>query len=261
MTFSFNVPKDGRQPMYPIEGKTAMVTGASRGIGSAVCVRLAEAGADIAGVDIDEEALGETGERVKQHDVSFMSVCANVSDLDQMKQAVSQVVDRFDGLDVLVNNAGITRDALLIRMRPEDWQNVLAVNLTGVFNGMKAAARTMMRQRSGSIVNIASVVGMIGNPGQCNYAASKAGVMGLTKSAAREMASRNIRVNAVAPGYIVTRMTEKLGEEAKEALMRQIPLERLGQPEDVAEAVLFLASDASSYLTGQVLRVDGGMVM
>lgn len=247
--------------MYSLEDKAAMVTGASRGIGRAICLKLAEAGANIAGVDIDEDTLAETGEKVQDLGVKFVPVQADVSDLDQMKDAVSTVTDGLGSLDVLVNNAGITRDGLLLRMKPDDWQSVLSINLTGVFNGLKAATRTMMRQRSGSIVNIASVVGIIGNAGQCNYAASKAGVIGLTKSAAREMASRNIRVNAVAPGYIVTRMTEELGDDAREALMQQIPLDRLGRPEDVAKAVAFLASEDSSYMTGQVIRVDGGMVM
>jgi len=247
--------------MYSLEGKAAMVTGASRGIGRAICVKLAEAGANVAGVDIDEDTLEETGGKVQEQGVDFLPIQADVSNLDQMKEAVSSMTDELGSLDVLVNNAGITRDGLLIRMKPDDWQSVLSINLTGVFNGLKAATRTMMRQRSGSIVNIASVVGIIGNAGQCNYSASKAGVIGLTKSAAREMAARNIRVNAVAPGYIVTRMTEELGDDAKESLMQQIPLNRLGQPEDVAKAVEFLASEASSYLTGQVIRVDGGMVM
>ncbi len=247
--------------MYSLEDKAALVTGASRGIGRAICLKLAEAGANIAGVDIDEDTLQETGEKVREQDAEFLPIQADVSNLDQMKDAVSSVTDEWDSLDVLVNNAGITRDGLLLRMKSEDWQSVLSINLTGVFNGLKAATRTMMRQRSGSIVNMASVVGIIGNAGQCNYSASKAGVIGLTKSAAREMASRNVRVNAVAPGYIVTRMTEQLGDDAKESLMEQIPLDRLGQPEDVAKAVQFLASDASSYLTGQVIRVDGGMVM
>ena len=247
--------------MYSLEDKAAMVTGASRGIGRAICLKLAEAGANVAGVDIDEDTLEETGEQVRETGAEFLPIQADVSNLDQMKDAVSSVTDGLGSLDVLVNNAGITRDGLLIRMKPDDWQSVLSINLTGVFNGLKAATRTMMRQRSGSIVNIASVVGIIGNAGQCNYSASKAGVIGLTKSAAREMAARNVRVNAVAPGYIVTRMTEELSDDAKVSLMEQIPLKRLGQPEDVARAVQFLACEASSYMTGQVIRVDGGMVM
>ena len=247
--------------MNSLAGKAALVTGASHGIGRAICVMLAGAGANVAGLDIDEGALQETGRSVTDAGVRFLAIGADVCEMAQMEDAAAKAADAFGALDVMVNNAGITRDSLLVRMAEDDWQRVLSVNLTGVFNGTKAAARLMMRQRSGSIVNMASIVGMIGNPGQCNYAASKAGVIGLTKAAARELAKRNVRVNAVAPGYIVTRMTEKLGEEAKNALLERIPLQHLGQPEDVASAVLFLASPASSYITGQVIRVDGGMVM
>jgi len=244
-----------------LDGRTALVTGASRGIGRAVCVKLAEAGANVAGCDIDVDPMKETEELVRGAGVEFVAIAMDVSDLKQFQDAVQKAVETFGSLDVLVNNAGITRDNLLVRMTQEDWQSVISINLTGVFNGVKAAARPMMKQRSGSIVNVSSVVGIMGNPGQVNYGASKAGVIGLTKSAAREMAKRGVRVNAVAPGYIVTRMTEKLGEEAKQALMQQIPLQRLGEPEDVADVILFLASDASSYLTGHVLPVDGGMAM
>jgi len=238
-----------------------MITGAGQGIGRAVCLKLAGAGAHVAALDIEQESLAQTGELVRGQGVEFLDVLADVSDADQMQGAVQKTVERFGSLDVLVNNAGITRDNLLLRMSQEDWQKVLAINLTGTFNGLKAAARVMMKQRSGSIVNLASVVGLMGNAGQANYAASKAGVIGLTKAAARELARRGVRVNAVAPGYIVTRMTARLGEEARAALQEQIPLRRLGQPDDVAEAVLFLASDASRYVTGEILRVDGGMAM
>jgi len=237
------------------------VTGASRGIGRAICLKLAEAGANVAGVDIDEEPLRQTESLVKQKGAEFLAIKADVCNLAGMEEVVSRAVDSFGSLDVMVNNAGITRDNLLVRMSLEEWQTVLSINLTGVFNGTRAAARAMMRRRSGSIINIASIVGLIGNAGQCNYAASKAGVVGLTKAAARELARRNVRVNAVAPGYIVTRMTEQLSEEARSALTQRIPLERLGQPQDVANAVLFLASPASAYITGQVICVDGGMVM
>jgi len=247
--------------MKVLEGKAALVTGASRGIGKVIALKLAQAGARIGGVDIEEGPLEETAEEIRRHGVQFLSLLADVSRLDEMQECVARFTEQSGTLDVLVNNAGITRDNLMIRMSEEDWQRVLAINLTGVFNGIKAAARTMMHQRSGSIVNIASVVGIVGNEGQANYAASKAGVIGLTKSAARELARRNITVNAVAPGYIATRMTEKLSDEARAALMSRIPLSRLGEPEDVAETVLFLASPASSYITGQVLCVDGGMVM
>jgi len=244
-----------------LEGKTALVTGASHGIGRAICLKLARAGASIAALDIDEGALNETGGLVGAAGAAFLAIGADVCDMAQMQDAVARTADSFGSLDVMVNNAGITRDNLLVRMSEQDWQSVISVNLTGVFNGIRAAARIMTRQRSGSIVNMASIVGIIGNAGQCNYAASKAGVIGLTKAAARELARKNVRVNAVAPGYIATRMTERLAEEAKKALLERIPLRKLGQPEDVADAVLFLASAASSYITGQVIGVDGGMAM
>jgi 3-oxoacyl-[acyl-carrier protein] reductase len=247
--------------MKPLEGKTAVVTGAARGIGRAISVKLAEAGANVAGLDIALDMLKETAELVEVRGMEFLPLEANVTKLGDLQAAFAATVERFGSLDVLVNNAGITRDNLLIRMDEADWQAVLDINLGGVFNGIKAAARQMMKQRSGRVINIASIVGMIGNAGQANYSASKAGVIGLTKTAAREFASRNINVNAVAPGFIVTAMTDKLSDEAREALHARIPLGRLGTPEDVADAVLFLAGPDSAYVTGQVLRVDGGMVM
>ena len=247
--------------MKPLEGKTAVVTGAARGIGRAICVQLAEAGANVAGLDIALQTIEETGALVRAHGVQFLGLEADVSKIESLQAAFGTVVEKFGSLDVLVNNAGITRDALLIRMEEKDWRLVLDINLTGVFNGIKAASRQMMKQRSGRIINIASVVGMIGNAGQANYSASKAGVIALTKTAAREFASRNINVNAVAPGFIVTAMTDKLSDEAKEKLAAPIPVGRLGTPEDVAGVVLFLAGPQSVYVTGQVIRVDGGMVM
>jgi len=247
--------------MKPLEGKTAVVTGAARGIGRAISVKLAEAGANVAGLDIAVDTMAETAELVEAQGVQFLGLEANVTKFEDLQGAFAAVIERFGSLDILVNNAGITRDNLLIRMDEADWQAVLDINLTGVFNGIKAAARQMMKQRSGRIINIASIVGMIGNAGQANYSASKAGVIGLTKTAAREFATRNINVNAVAPGFIVTAMTDKLSDQAKEALHAQIPVGRLGTPEDVAGAVLFLAGPDSAYVTGQVLRVDGGMVM
>jgi 3-oxoacyl-[acyl-carrier protein] reductase len=247
--------------MKNLEGKSAMVTGASRGIGRAICLRLATAGADVAGLDVDDKDLAETGELVRAEGVRFLQILGDVSSLQQIQDAVQRVVEEFGSLDVMVNNAGITRDNLMLRMSEDEWQKVMSINLTGVFNGVKSAARVMMKQKRGSIINMASVVGLMGNAGQANYAASKAGVIGLTKAAARELARRGVRVNAIAPGYIVTRMTEQLGEEARASLRQQIPLQRLGQPEDVAEAVLFLAGDASGYVTGHVLNVDGGMAM
>jgi 3-oxoacyl-[acyl-carrier protein] reductase len=184
-----------------------------------------------------------------------------VANTEAVKDLVAQVVKRFGRVDVLVNNAGITRDGLLLKMSEDDWDSVISVNLRSVFNFTKAIAHTMMKQRSGSIINISSVVGLFGNAGQMNYAASKAGVIGATKSAAKEFASRNIRVNAIAPGYIQTAMTDKLDEKSRNALLEHIPAKTLGQPEDVANAALFLASELSSYVTGEVLRVDGGMAM
>ena len=181
--------------------------------------------------------------------------------MEEVEEMVKTVLDRFGKLDILVNNAGITRDHLIMRMKEQDFDDVIAINLKGVYNGIKAVTRPMMKQKSGRIINISSVVGALGNAGQANYASAKAGVIGLTKAAARELASRGITVNAVAPGYIETDMTDQLGEEAKERLMANIPLARLGQPEDVANVVVFLASDASAYMTGQTLHVDGGMYM
>jgi len=247
--------------MRHLDGKAALVTGASRGIGRAICRRLAEAGADVAGLDIDPALMDETAALCGQEGAKFLALEADVRDFEQMREAVKKVVAEFGSLDVLVNNAGITRDNLLIRMEEADWDAVLDINLKGVFNGIKAAARPMMKQRSGTIVNIASVVGVIGNAGQANYSASKGGVIALTKTAARELAPRGVRVNAVAPGFIQTAMTDKLSEDARAHLIGQIPLGRLGRPQDVAAAVLFLVGPDSSYITGQVVRIDGGMVM
>jgi 3-oxoacyl-[acyl-carrier protein] reductase len=247
--------------MKTLEGKSALVTGAARGIGRAICVKLAAAGADIAGLDIDTSVLGETAALCEAAGAKFVALQADVADFDQVKAAVGETVSSLGSLDILVNNAGITRDNLMMRMSDEDWDLVLRINLKGTFNGIKAASRPMGKQRSGRIVNIASVVGIIGNAGQANYSASKAGVIGLTKTAARELAKRGIGVNAVAPGFIQTAMTEKLTQEARDALATQIPFGRLGQPEDVADAVLFLSGPDAGYITGQVICVDGGMVM
>lgn len=245
-----------------LTGKTALVTGASRGIGRAIALKLAQAGANIvvnyAG---SEAAASETVEQVKALGRDAIMVRANVSDSEDVNEMFKTALEHFGNIDILVNNAGITRDNLLMRMKEEEWDAVIDTNLKGVFNCVKAATRPMMKQRSGKIINITSVVGVLGNAGQANYVAAKAGVIGLTKTAARELATRGITVNAVAPGFIDTEMTAVLPEDVKANLVGQIPLGRLGQTDDIASVVLFLASDAANYMTGQTLHVDGGMYM
>ncbi|TRY25477.1 3-oxoacyl-[acyl-carrier-protein] reductase [Brevibacillus sp. LEMMJ03] len=245
-----------------LAGKTALVTGASRGIGRAIALRLAEAGANVvvnyAG---GEAAAAETVAKVKELGREAIMIRANVANAEEVNEMFKEALERFGTIDILVNNAGITRDNLLMRMKEEEWDEVIATNLKGVFNCLKAATRPMMKQRSGKIINITSVVGVLGNPGQANYVAAKAGVIGLTKTAARELASRGITVNAVAPGFIDTDMTATLPEDVKASMLGQIPLGRLGQADDIAGVVLFLASDAANYMTGQTLHVDGGMYM
>lgn len=247
--------------MASLEGKVALVTGAARGIGRAIAESLASEGADIALCDLKEEWLSDAADAVKASGRKAICVGADVSDSQAVGEAVGRTLEEFGKLDVLVNNAGITKDTLLIRMGEEDWDSVLAVNLKGAFLFTKAVAKPMMKQRSGAIVNIASIIGLIGNAGQCNYAASKAGLIALTKSSAKELAARNVRVNAVAPGFIESKMTESLPEDVRSKMLDAIPLKRFGSPSDVARAVLFLAGDESSYMTGQVLTVSGGMVM
>ena len=244
-----------------LKDKIALVTGGAQGIGKAIALLLAQNGADVAVSDINFEKAEETGREIETLGRRALALRANVAAFDEVEKMAGAVIERFVRIDILVNNAGIARDKLLLRMTEEDWDAVLDINLKGTFNCTKAVIRHMSKQRSGKIVNIASVVGEMGNAGQANYSASKAGVIGLTKTIAREFASRGINVNAVAPGYIVTPMTDALPEKAKEELKRMIPMERLGQPEDVARAVLFLVSEASSYITGQVLNVNGGIYM
>ncbi|REK53905.1 MAG: beta-ketoacyl-ACP reductase [Thermobacillus sp.] len=245
-----------------LEGKKALVTGASRGIGRAIAIALAEAGADVAiNYAGSAQAASETAAAVEALGRKALLVQADVGKLDAFEQMVAQVLEAFGSLDILVNNAGITRDNLMMRMKEEDFDQVIETNLKGVFNGIKAVTRPMMKQRSGRIINISSVVGAIGNAGQANYAAAKAGVIGLTKSAARELAARGITVNCVAPGFIETDMTDKLPEDIKNQMFGQIPLARFGQAAEVASVVRFLASDAASYMTGQTIHVDGGMYM
>jgi 3-oxoacyl-[acyl-carrier protein] reductase len=247
--------------MKQLENQIAVVTGAGRGIGRAIALKFAAQGADIAAVDLKTEFVQETVEEVRKLGRKAWAVSANVSEAASVEAAVEQILKEAGRVDILVNNAGITKDGLVMRMSEADWDAVLDINLKGTFLFTKALSRSLLKQKSGRIVNIASVIGLIGNAGQCNYAASKAGVIGLTKSCAREFASRGITVNAIAPGFIQTAMTDKLSQEQKDAITKQIPLASLGQAEDVAEAVLFFASPAAHYVTGQVLAVDGGMVM
>jgi 3-oxoacyl-[acyl-carrier protein] reductase len=244
-----------------LKGKVALVTGAAQGIGKAIALLLARNGADIVVSDINLEKAEETAKEIGAIGPKAMAVKVDVANLSDVEGMVTGILEKLAKIDILVNNAGITRDKLILRMTEEDWDAVLGVNLKGTFNCTKAVVRHMAKQRSGKIVNIASVVGEMGNAGQANYSASKAGVIGLTKTIAREYAQRGINVNAIAPGYIETPMTEALPEKAKEELKKLIPMERLGKPEDVAEAVLFLISEESSYITGQVLNVNGGIYM
>lgn len=245
-----------------LTGKTAIVTGGSRGIGRAAALTLAEAGADVAVIYAGNTAAAEETVRlIEEKGRKGLALQCDVADEAAVTAMVKDVKKELGRIDILVNNAGITRDGLLMIMKEADWQAVLDTNLTGAFHCTKAVTRLMMKQRSGSIINITSVVGETGNAGQANYAAAKAGLIGFTKSVAKELASRNIRCNAIAPGCIETDMTAVLGEDTVDAMIKTIPMGRVAQPEEVAKAVLFLASDDASYITGQTLNVDGGMVM
>ncbi len=245
-----------------LEGKVALVTGASRGIGRAIAVTLAKAGADVAiNFAGNVAAAEEVAKEITDLGRKAILVQGSVAETAKAQEIVDKVIAEFGKIDILVNNAGITRDGLLMRMKEEDWDAVLTTNLKGVFNCTKAVMKPMMKQRAGSIVNMASVVGETGNAGQANYAAAKSGVIGFTKSVAKEVASRGIRANAVAPGFIATDMTKVLPDKVQEEMAKTIPLGRQGQPQDIANAVLFLVSDEAAYITGQVLNVDGGMVM
>ncbi|SFG02228.1 3-oxoacyl-[acyl-carrier-protein] reductase [Sporolactobacillus nakayamae] len=245
-----------------LEGKTALVTGASRGIGRSIAIKLAQLGASvIVNYSGNKVRAEETAAQIQSVGSEALIWQCDISDEKAVQEMVKESIAHFGKLDIVVNNAGITRDGLLMRMKEEDWDAVLNTNLKGVFLVTKAVLRPMMRQKKGRIINVASVVGILGNPGQANYVAAKAGVIGLTKATAREVASRGITVNAVAPGFIVTDMTDQLSDDVKNKMKQEIPLGQLGSPDDVAGAVAFLASDDSKYMTGQTLSIDGGMSM
>ncbi len=243
------------------EGKVALVTGAGRGIGRAIALGFAKEGADIAAADINKQDTDKTCGDIECTGSKALSIQMDVTNPADVAEAVNKILDKFSKVDILINNAGITKDNLLLRMSHAEWEAVLSVNLSGSFNCIKAVSRPMIKQRSGKIVSIASIIGIIGNAGQANYSASKAGIIALTKTAAKELASRNINVNAVAPGFIETEMTARLPEELKNKMKEAIPLGRFGKPDDVAAVCMFLSSEDAGYITGQTIVVDGGMVM
>jgi 3-oxoacyl-[acyl-carrier protein] reductase len=244
-----------------LKDKVALVTGSGRGIGKSIALAFAAEGANIAIADVNEEDIKKSCAEIEALGRRTLGLQVDVTDITKVEDAVNKILDKFGKVDILVNNAGITKDNLLLRMSQAEWDAVLNVNLKGAFNSIKTVSRPMIKQRSGRIVNIASIIGIIGNPGQANYSASKAGLIALTKTAAKELASRNINVNAIAPGFIQTEMTAKLPEDIKQKMKEAIPLAKFGTPEDVAAVCVFLASEESSYITGQVIVVDGGMVM
>lgn len=244
-----------------LKGRVALVTGAAQGIGKSIALKLATNGADLVISDVNLDKAEETAAEVEKLGRKAIALKANVANLQETETMIDEAVAKLDAIHILVNNAGITKDALILRMKEEDWDAVIGVNLKGVFNCTKATVKYMAKQRYGRIVNIASIVGEMGNAGQANYAASKAGVFGLTKTVAREFASRNVTCNAIAPGFIETAMTQALSEKLREELANQIPMGRLGAPDDVAEGVLFLVSEAANYITGQVININGGMYM
>ncbi|MCY4404037.1 MAG: 3-oxoacyl-ACP reductase FabG [Candidatus Poribacteria bacterium] len=244
-----------------LSGKTAIVTGASRGIGAAIAHRLCEVGANVVICSRSTESINQTAKALKNDGYNTHAVVADISIKEDVESLVEQTVEQFSQIDILVNNAGITRDMLLMRLKDEDWEAVLQTNLTGTMYCTRAVLRPMIRQKSGRIINISSVIGLMGNPGQASYAAAKAGIIGLTKTTAKEVGTRGITVNAIAPGFITTDMTAKIPEEFQNKLLELIPLQNFGTPDDVADVVCFLASDAARYITGQTIQVDGGMVM
>ncbi|EKF37455.1 3-oxoacyl-[acyl-carrier-protein] reductase [Bacillus xiamenensis] len=245
-----------------LTNQTAVVTGASRGIGRSIAIDLAKNGANVVvNYSGNEAKANEVVDEIKALGQQAFAVKADVSNAEEVQSLMKQAIDTFGSIDILVNNAGITKDNLLMRMKENEWDDVININLKGVFNCTKAVTRQMMKQRSGRIINVASVVGVCGNPGQANYVAAKAGVIGLTKTTAKELASRHITVNAVAPGFISTDMTDKLDDNVQADMLKQIPLARFGAPEDISNVVVFLASEGAGYITGQTIQVDGGMVM
>ena len=244
-----------------LKDKVALITGSARGIGREIASLFAKEGAGIIICDVNEELAGETKEKLESRGFKVASFAVDVTNLNRVEEMLNKILDKFGKIDILVNNAGITKDGLLVRMKEADWDAVLDVNLKGTFVCTKAVSKVMIKQRCGKIISIASIIGIMGNVGQANYAASKAGIIGFTKSVARELALRNITVNAVAPGYIQTDMTAKLSDDAREQMLKNIPLNRLGTPEDVARTCLFLASSDADYITGQTIVVDGGMAM
>ena len=244
-----------------LEGKTAIVTGASRGIGAAIAHRLCEVGANVVICSRSTESVSQTANVLKDNGYTVHAMAADISQKADVEALIEETLEKFSQIDILVNNAGITRDMLLMRLKDEDWDAVIQTNLTGTMYCSRAVLRPMIRQKSGRIINISSVIGLMGNAGQASYAAAKAGILGLTKTTAKEVSTRGITVNAIAPGFITTDMTAKIPEEFQKKLLELIPLQNFGIPEDVADAVCFLASDAARYITGQTLQVDGGMVM
>ncbi len=247
--------------MMELKGRKALVTGGGRGIGRAICLRLAKGGADVALFELDAGSAEETTKKIEEMGVKSLSLKVDVSLQEEVKRGMEEINQSWEGVDILVNNAGITRDNLIMRMTSQDWETVLGVNLRGAFYCTKAVLRGMMKKRWGRIVNVSSVVGKMGNPGQANYVSSKAGLIGLTKAVAKEVASRGITVNAVAPGFIETEMTKSLPQKARDSFLSQIPLQRSGLPEDVANLVFFLCTEEAGYITGQAINVDGGMLM
>jgi len=243
-----------------LQAKVALITGGAQGIGRQICISFAREGADIVVGDVNLEQAMKTKQEIEALGRNAEAVKLDVTNYSEVQNTVNKILDKFKKIDILINNAGITRDNLILKMSVEEWEAVIRVNLSGTFHCTKAVSRVMLKQRAGKIINIASIVGLIGNPGQANYSASKAGIIALTKTTARELASRNINVNAVAPGFIQTQMTESLPEDIKAKMLTQIPMARFGKPEDIANVCLFLASGESDYVTGQTIVVDGGMV-